>query len=137
MGHPHRCYKNSLPPPITRNGRLFLAKVELRPAARAELDSSLRLLDATLAELELTEAQFAQHSAQNKAVYLLMQIPGIKYLSALTILSEIGDINRFPSAKKLASYVGPVTRISQSGQKLYTGHITKVGRKEPDLENGM
>ena len=59
-----------------------------------------------------------------------MQIPGINFVSGLVILGEIGHIRRFPSAKKLCSYSGLVPRISQSGQKLYTGRITKAGRKK-------
>ena len=43
---------------------------------------------------------------------LLMTVPGIGYYSALLIVSEIGDINRFPDSYHLCSYAGliPSTR---------------------------
>ena len=39
-------------------------------------------------------------------------------------MSEIGDINRFKTFKQFASYIGLIPRISQSGEKLYTGKMT-------------
>ena len=38
---------------------------------------------------------------------LLMTVPGIGHYSALLIVSEVGDINRFPDSYHLCSYVGP------------------------------
>jgi hypothetical protein len=37
---------------------------------------------------------------------------------------EIGDINRFSSAKKLCSYAGLVPSVHQSGNKSFHGHIS-------------
>ena len=42
----------------------------------------------------------------NKAIQLLMKIPGIGFITAVTIYSELIDINRFPKLDNLASYVG-------------------------------
>ena len=50
---------------------------------------------------------------------LLRNIPGIAGLTAAYILAEIGDIRRFTSFKKFASYIGFVPGIQQSGDKLY------------------
>jgi hypothetical protein len=60
----------------------------------------------------------------------LLQLPGIGLLTAMTILSAIGDIRRFPSAKKLVGYAGLGAKIHASGQTHRTGGITKQGRKE-------
>ena len=48
----------------------------------------------------------------------------------MTILSAIGDIRRFASAKKLVGYAGLGAKIHASGQTHRTGGITKQGRKE-------
>ena len=48
----------------------------------------------------------------------------------MVILSAIGDIQRFPSAKKLVGYAGLGARVHASGQTHQTGGITKQGRKE-------
>lgn len=115
---------------FTQKGRNFLATLSLPPAARWELDSTLRILDTVERELVELDRHMATLAIDNPQAQLLMQIPGINFVSALVILGEIGDIRRFPSSKKLCSYSGLLPRISQSGQKLYTGRITKAGRKK-------
>ena len=63
---------------------------------------------------------------RQEALELLMSIPGIQLLSALTILSEIGDeMSRFPSAKHLASWAGVCPGNKQSGGKRMSGKTTK------------
>jgi len=49
--------------------------------------------------------------------------------SALLIQSEIGDINRFPSAKQLWSYAGIIPSTYVSGDKIFHAHIIKLGSK--------
>jgi transposase len=60
---------------------------------------------------------------------LLMTIPRVGYYSALLIKSEIGDVKRFSSAKRLCSYSGLVPSTYTSGNVSYHGHITKIGSK--------
>lgn len=60
----------------------------------------------------------------------LIQLPGIGALTAMVILSAVGDIQRFPSAKKLVGYAGLGARIHASGLTFHTGGITKQGRRE-------
>ncbi|ARE65069.1 hypothetical protein ADH76_29835 [Enterocloster clostridioformis] len=36
----------------------------------------------------------------------LMTMPGVDVITAANMLSEIGDINRFPNANKLAKFAG-------------------------------
>lgn len=60
----------------------------------------------------------------------LIQLPGIGVLTAMVILSAIGDIQRFPSAKKLVGYAGLGAKVHASGLTFRTGGITKQGRKE-------
>lgn len=59
----------------------------------------------------------------------LLELYGIGKWTALLIVSEIGDIGRFPSAKHLCSYAGLVPSVHVSGNTSYTGHITKQGSK--------
>jgi len=51
-------------------------------------------------------------------------------MTAMTILSAIGEIERFPTAKKLVGYAGLGAKIHASGLSFRTGGITKQGRKE-------
>ena len=61
---------------------------------------------------------------------LLLQIPGIAWLTALTLLAAIGDITRFPTAKHLVGYAGMGVRVHDSGQTRRSGRITKAGRRD-------
>ena len=56
---------------------------------------------------------------------LLTSVKGISYYSAMIIITEIGDIFRFPHPKKLCSYGGLVPRTIQSGNHTYHGKILK------------
>jgi transposase len=63
----------------------------------------------------------------DRRVRLLMSIPGVAELLGLTIASEVGDIARFPSARKLVGYSGLTPTIKQSGQSCRTGRLSKAG----------
>lgn len=55
---------------------------------------------------------------------LLRSVPGIAGLTAGYLLAELGDIKRFNSLKRLASYVGFVPGLQQSGDTIYTTGCT-------------
>jgi len=85
---------------------------------------TLALLDRQIKEAEV---RMIENNKHREEVKLLITIPGISYLSALTIMAEIGEIGRFPSAKKLMGYAGVVPSTYASGGKVRHGRITKTG----------
>jgi transposase len=60
---------------------------------------------------------------------IAMSIPGIDFVSGVTILAEIGNYRDFTSPEQIAAYFGLVPYVYQSAGKLYTGPITKMGSK--------
>jgi hypothetical protein len=60
----------------------------------------------------------------------LMQLPGFGVITAMTVLSAIGEIQRFETPKHLASYSGLTPGLEQSGTKNRGKGITKAGRRE-------
>jgi transposase len=50
---------------------------------------------------------------------LLMTIEGVGPLTAACLIAELGDPARFPSAAAIASYVGVIPRLRQSGKKRF------------------
>jgi transposase len=81
-------------------------------------------LDRQIVPIERELRPLAQADPQ---VRLLMTIPGVAELLGLTLLAEIGDIARFPSARRLVGYSGLAPTIKQSGQRSRTGPISKAG----------
>jgi transposase len=62
-------------------------------------------------------------------MWFSMGIPGIDFVSGVTILAEIGNYRDFRSPEQIAAYFGLVPYVYQSAGKLYTGPITKMGSK--------
>lgn len=107
--------------------RRFLATVPLRPCYRTTLDGYVRLLDAVPTEQEQITQQLEAQAATNPQAHLLRTMPGIGAYSALLILSEIGEVHRFPDSRHLCSYAGLVPAVHASGGKTRLGRLTKQG----------
>jgi transposase len=81
-------------------------------------------LDRQIAPIERELRPLAHADEQ---VRLLMTIPGVAELLGLTLLAEIGDISRFPTARRLVGYSVLAPTIKQSGQSSRTGPLSKAG----------
>ena len=57
----------------------------------------------------------------------LMGFKGIAFISAITIVAEIGDMMRFAHPTQLMSYAGMVPREHSSGERVRRGGMTKTG----------
>jgi len=55
---------------------------------------------------------------------LLLSVPGIGCLTAMIILTEIGDITRFKNLDKLCAFIGLVPMTNSTGENEKTGNIT-------------
>jgi transposase len=67
-----------------------------------------------------------QREKEDRAI--LMTAPGVGFVTAEVILSELGDIGRFRNAKTVAAYAGLVPAVRQSGGKRSKEmRITKEG----------
>jgi len=77
-------------------------------------------------ELKLLSNEIRSHCKKHhkKDYMLLRSVPGIAGLTAGYLLAEIGDIRRFTSFKKFASYIGFIPSMHQSGEGIYTGGST-------------
>ena len=58
---------------------------------------------------------------------MLTQLPGVGPFTALVIVAEIGDVSRFGSARKLASWAGLTPTVRGSDRVAHYGHIFKQG----------
>ena len=113
--------------PFSNEGRDRLAALDLDVVDRRRIDSLLRLIEVLSAEIEQYDAELDTIARENEQVQLLETITGVGAISAVTILAEIGEIERFPSAEKLVSYAGLDPTVQQSGQRETRGPISKEG----------
>ena len=127
-------YGYAIPEDLVRSrwSRRFIGWLENLPF---EAESGNQSLHALLKELKHLRQSIAQLTRQIRAlgrqepyriqVELLDSVPGIGILSAMTILTEIVDINRFKNLDHLASYVGLVPGEDSSGEQERTTGISR------------
>jgi transposase len=108
-------------------GRRLLASLELPEPWAATTAASLELIDDLDRRIDAIEQQLRRAGADHRYVPILMTAPGIGWILGYTIAAEIGDIDRFPTPKRLVSYTGLCPRVHQSGNVDLRGHLSKHG----------
>jgi transposase len=104
-----------------------LADRGVPPVWRDSLAVLLAVIDDLDRQLAPLERELRPLARADDRARLLMTIPGVAELLGLTIASEIGDIARFPSSRKLVGYSGLNPKIKQSGQSARVGRMSKAG----------
>jgi transposase len=77
--------------------------------------------------IALVERQLEALAEQTPAIQRLLTVPGIGLLTATALFAFVVDVQRFPSARHLASYLGLTPRERSSGNTRRLGAITKKG----------
>jgi len=111
----------------TADGRGVLEPVELSPGQRALVDDSLALIDSLAPAINRLDREIRRRAKPDPYVSALLQLPGIGLITGMTLVAEIGDISRFPSARKLCAWAGLVPTVRNSDRTVRHGHITKQG----------
>jgi transposase len=96
---------------------------------RYTIQCLLRQLDTVRQEIERLERRMLKAFEKDEQIELLMTMPGVGFILAVVISQEIGDVSRFNSPQRLASYSGTVPRVHSSGDKV------RYGRLRPDTNH--
>jgi len=112
---------------FSQKGIQWLHEINLTEVDRMAMDAYLENIEITQKQIDTFETKIAAISNEDTRTRLLMSMPGINYVTALTILSEIVDIKRFATAEKLVSYAGLAPSHRDSDQTQKGGGITKRG----------
>lgn len=112
-----------------KKARLWIDGLVLQELNKRELDYVLSLMDNLSKEIKKVDKTIDRYQYKYPEVDLLKSIIGVGTYSGLLILSEIGDISRFPTPEQLASHAGLVSSTYQSSTTCYHGRITKRGSK--------
>ena len=92
---------------------------------RAHMDYITAVINDVDSEIE---SLIASDPDYENAVELLCTIPGVKYDSAITIISEIGiDMSQFCSSKRLCCWAGLTPGSNESAGKKKSVRITRAG----------
>ncbi len=110
------------------------ARRELKSAIQQLPSQTAYITEALLEQLDFVEHQIAEIEGRMRKLVqetpemdLLRSLPGVGWiLSAVTDL-EVGEIGRFGSAERYASYAGTTPRVHASGDKV------RYGRVRPDV----
>jgi transposase len=105
-----------------------IIQANLSPSQISLLRTHLDIIDAINKNIAEIDANISNQIAIRKEdMKIALSMPGMGFVSASTILAEIGDFRDFSSPDKLAAYCGLVPSVYQSAGKLINGHITKHG----------
>jgi transposase len=108
---------HGLPGPVSDlfgvRGRELLARQSLPEPWASTLATSLALIDTLDEQISGCERELRSLGADHAYVPLLLTLPGVGWIHAFTLSSEIGDIARFPTPTRLIGYSG-LNRTSSS-----------------------
>ena len=111
--------------------RAWMKDLKLTPnASYITLHTELEMLEALEQQLTACERDIQQEIAQYRlrpVVDDFRSVRRIDYISALALLTEIGDMRRFPSAAAFMSFLGLTPSEHSSGERRQTGGITRTG----------
>jgi hypothetical protein len=96
----------------TGPGRAWLADLELPATPRGIIPDCCGLLDALATPIARLEREITTLAKPDPRVQALMALPGVGKLTAMTLVAEIGDIARFPTARKLCAWAGLTRRCA-------------------------
>jgi transposase len=111
------------------SGRARLALLTLPEPWQTSVRGSLELIDHLDQQITEQERLLRREGADHPYLPLLMTAPGIGWVLGYAIASELGDINRFASWRKLVGYSGLCPRVEQSGESDRRGPLRKNGPK--------
>jgi transposase len=95
----------------------------LRPTLATMLDE-VRAADA---KIQGVERELSALTREDQRVKQLRQIPGVGPLTSTAIRAVVGDIQRFPSGRHFASWLGLTATERSSAEQRRLGRISKQG----------
>ena len=110
-------------------GQRLLEEVELGKAYRIRVESLRDLIELYNREIAMLEKETAPYFAGDLGYHAVQAIPGVGPVLAAIFVAEIGDIERFTSARHLCSWAGLTPTHHESDEKVRRGHITKQGSR--------
>ena len=93
----------------------------------SHIEQVLVVLDALNVQVLAADRQVKELARKNEVCRLLMTIPGVGPVTALTFVAALDDVSRFPHAHRAQSYLGLTPGENSSSERERRTHITKAG----------
>lgn len=114
-----------------RSHRVWLGNQNFaHPAQQIAFQSYLNAVDQAQARRDEVDVQiriFAADWAMAPVVTALQALRGVAFITAVTVVCEVGDIRRFDKPRQLMAFLGLVPGERSSGETRRQGGITKAG----------
>ena len=110
--------------PRTTFCKSVVAFVKERAIDDAVLGSYVAILESLRVQLSVIDTKMQKMAQESEDAKLLMTIPGIGTIRAMSLIAEIDNIRRFPSEKHFSSYAGLVPTVRQSGSVTHVGRVS-------------
>lgn len=119
---------------LSEAGRLHLSQLKLAEAEQFILDQMIAELAFYIQQRKAIEDQLKSFSKEattreQESRKLLESVPGVGPVATEVILSELGDVRRFSSQRKVTAYAGLAPGFRESDGKRRDLRITKQGSK--------
>lgn len=129
------CYGLKVPCRAGRWSQIFESRLwQLRFDSQFMQQSFERLLERYVFLRQQVASQtklvrtLAQSEDYREKVSWLTSLPGVGILTAMELIVEIGEIDRFDKAEQVAAYVGLTPGEYSSGASVRRGHISRCGK---------
>ena len=113
--------------PFGPRGLAWFRGQDFGPIENLVRDELLARMDHYTRQIKIFDEQLAQCRSEFPQTDALVGLYGIGPYSALLIVAELGEVDRFRSAKQVGAYAGLTSRVHQSGGHCYRGSITRQG----------
>jgi transposase len=108
-------------------GRKWLSMQDFGLSDNYVRDDLVRRLDFIDMQIEALDERIEGLQEEYPELISILDMHGMGVYTGLLIVGELGDVERFRSAKQVGAYAGLTARVNQSGGHCYHGHITKQG----------
>ena len=112
---------------LCKRGLAWIRRQDLGMPGNVLRDELLLRMKHFESELARFDGELERMAERFPEVEALTCLHGIGLFSALLIVAEIGEPERFTDGRKVGAYAGLTARVSQSGESCHHGHITHQG----------
>lgn len=115
---------------IFSKGYNLLSKINVRDIVKFQIEQLQDEIEFLEKSIDAIKNKILEKGiCFKKEIDLLTSIKGISVFTAIAVMTDIADINRFESAKKLCAYLGLCPTINSSNKSTKMGGINRQSRK--------